>query len=159
MNKMISKLLLLLVGIMIGAISMGNLMNEKLIEKHNLSEKHRILFQLMNMWVKVKQEKISLPEYFYHNDMRNIAIYGFGVVGRLLENELKDTDVSVRYIIDKNAENCSTKNKKYTPDEELPDVDAVVVTAVTYFDEIEKMMSSKMRCPIVSLEDIMFDLV
>lgn len=143
----------------IGAVSMGNLMNQKVIEKYNLSEKYRVLFQLMSMWVKIKQEKIFLQEYFYHNGMRNIAIYGFGAVGRLLECELKDSDISVLYIIDKNADNCLAENRVYTPDEELPDVDAVIVTAVTYFEEIEKNMSSKMRCPIVSLEDIMFDLV
>ncbi len=159
MKKIISKLFLLLAGMTIGAVSMGNIMNEKLIEKHNLSEKHRILFQLMSMWVKIKQEKVSLPEYFYHNGMKNIAIYGYGMVGQLLENELKDSDISVTYIIDKNADSYSIKNKIYIPGEELPDADAVIVTAVTYFDEIEKKLSLKMRCPIISMEDVMFELV
>lgn len=158
MKKLLSRLILLLLGMAIGAVSVGNMMNEKIIEKYNLSEKHRILFQLMCMWVKVKQQQESLAEYFCHNEMKNIAIYGFGVVGRLLGSELKDSNIFVRYIIDKNVNSGSIK-KIYTPDEELPDVDAIIVTAVTYFDEIEKNMSSKMRCPIVSLEDIMFDLV
>lgn len=158
MKKLLSRLILLLLGMAIGAVSVGNMMNEKIIEKYNLSEKHRILFQLMCMWVKVKQKQESLAEYFCHNEMKNIAIYGFGVVGRLLESELKDSNISVRYIIDKSVNSCSIK-KIYTPDEELPDVDAIIVTAVTYFDEIEKNMSSKMRCPIISLEDIMCDLV
>lgn len=159
MKKIISKVLLLLSGMIIGAVSMGNLMNGKLIEKYILSEKHRILFQLMSIWVKVKQERASLPEYFHHNGMRNIAIYGFGAVGQLLKNELKGSDISATYIIDRNTNSWSAEDKIYTPDDELPDVDAIVVTAVTYFDEIEKMLSPKMKCPIVSLEDILFDLV
>ena len=37
------------------------------------------------------------------------------------------------------------------------DVDAIVVTAVTYFDEIEEMLSEKVSCPIISLEDIIYE--
>ena len=39
----------------------------------------------------------------------------------------------------------------------LDDVDAIVVTAVTFFDEIEDELHKKVNCPILSLEDILYE--
>ena len=36
-------------------------------------------------------------------------------------------------------------------------VDAVVVTAITFFEEVEEMLRQKVDCPIISLEDILYD--
>ena len=44
-----------------------------------------------------------------------------------------------------------------SPDDELPDVDAVIVTPVFFFDEIEEMLASKMDADIVSMEDILYE--
>ena len=35
--------------------------------------------------------------------------------------------------------------------------DAVVVTTVTFFDGIEEKFSIKLNCPIISLEDILYE--
>ena len=43
-------------------------------------------------------------------------------------------------------------------DDNLETVDAVVVTAITFFDEIEEQLSAKMDCPILSLEDILYEI-
>ena len=42
-------------------------------------------------------------------------------------------------------------------DDNLEDVDAIVVTAITFFDEIEEQLQSKVSCPIISLEDILYE--
>ena len=41
---------------------------------------------------------------------------------------------------------------------ELGDVDAVVVTAITYFDEVEEQLGRKLDCPVVSLENILYEM-
>jgi hypothetical protein len=38
----------------------------------------------------------------------------------------------------------------------LDKVDVVVVTAITYFNEIEEMLSLRVDCPVVSLENILY---
>ena len=40
----------------------------------------------------------------------------------------------------------------------LEAVDAVIVTPIFFMDEIEEMLSGKMDCPIVSLEDILYEI-
>ena len=47
---------------------------------------------------------------------------------------------------------------KGTADDTFPKVDAVVVTAITFFDEIKMELSKKLECPIISLEEILYEL-
>ena len=77
--------------------------------------------------------------------------------GETLIEELKETNVEAVYGIDKNADNIYVDISMYTIEENLPPVDAVVVTAITFFDEIEKKLSEKLECPIISLEDILYE--
>ena len=44
-----------------------------------------------------------------------------------------------------------------SPDDVLPEVDAVIVTPVFFFDEIEELLVSKMNADIVSIEDILYE--
>ena len=44
-----------------------------------------------------------------------------------------------------------------TPDDDLPEVDLIVVTPVHYFDEIEEMLADKVDCPVISIEDVVYE--
>lgn len=76
--------------------------------------------------------------------------------GERLVEELGASDITVDYVIDQNV--SSNDCKTYKMNEELPCVDAIIVTAITYFDEIESALSEKVDCPIISLEDIIYEL-
>ena len=43
-------------------------------------------------------------------------------------------------------------------EDELEEVDAVIVTAVTFFDDILEKLSQKLDCPVISLEDILYEI-
>lgn len=79
-------------------------------------------------------------------------------LGEHLYDELEGTGIIVQYIIDKNADQIYADVEVKTPDEKLDQVDAIVVTAVYYFDEIEEMLSEKVDCPVLSLEDILYEM-
>ena len=42
-------------------------------------------------------------------------------------------------------------------DDDLENVDAIVVTAITFFDEIAEKLEEKVNCPVISLEDILYE--
>ena len=42
-------------------------------------------------------------------------------------------------------------------DDELESVDAIIVTPIYYFEEIEGKLVEKVDCPIISIEDIMYE--
>ena len=158
MKKGIISIISALLGGIVGAGVVGKSMMEKENSIQIMSDKHFSLFLMMNQWVKVKQERKSLVEYFKKEGYKNIAIYGMSYAGETLLEELKDTDIHVAYGIDKGAESIYAEIKIVSPDDNLQEVDVIVVTAITFFEDIEEKLSKKVNCPIVSLEDILYEL-
>lgn len=78
--------------------------------------------------------------------------------GETLVDELRGTEVKVVYGIDKNADTIYSDIDVFSMEDDLAKVDAVVVTAITFFDEIEENLSEKLDCPILSLEDILYEI-
>ena len=76
-------------------------------------------------------------------------------MGETLVDELKDSDIKVSYGIDQNAGGIYSDIEIFSPEDKLPAVDAVVVTAITFFEEIREMLQEKIDCPVISLEDIL----
>ncbi|GFI15958.1 hypothetical protein IMSAGC009_01118 [Lachnospiraceae bacterium] len=158
MKKGIVGALSLLAGVAGGAIGVGKITGGKVEGWKQLSDKHLALFLMMNQWVKVKQEGKNLSSYFENNNYKKIAIYGMSYAGETLVDELKDTDISIEYGIDKKADTIYSDISMFTMEDTLEEVDAVVVTAITFFDAIEEKLSEKLDCPILSLEDILYEI-
>ena len=78
--------------------------------------------------------------------------------GETLVDELKGTDIQVLYGIDKRGDSIYADIDIVTMEQSLDAVDAVVVTAVTFFEEIEEELCRKVECPILSLGDILYQI-
>lgn len=156
MKKLIVGSVSLLAGIGIGIFLMGEISIDVIKKNSRLSDKHLSLFLLMNQWVQVKQKGMSVAEYLTKNNYKQIAIYGMSYMGGTLVKELKDTEVIVKYGIDIKPDEAYADIDVFSPDQDMPEVDAIIVTAVSAFCEIEKMLHEKVCCPVLSLEDILY---
>lgn len=146
------------VGAGLGALKTGQIMAREIVQKNAESDKFYALFMLMNQWVKVKQEGKKVSEYFEKRGYRNIAIYGMSDVGETLLSELKGTNTKVMYGIDKNATSLYSDIEIVSPVENLEQVDVIVVTAITFFDEIREELRRKVNCDIISLKDVIYEI-
>ena len=142
MKKIGSTILAALTGAVVGAGTVGKIGKDRLAEANAMSIKHLELFKMMAQWVQVKQEGKKLASYFESHGYKKIAIYGMSYVV---------------YGIDKNAASIYADIKILPKIDSLEEVDAIVVTAITFFDEIEKMLAEETDCPVVSLEDVLFE--
>ena len=77
--------------------------------------------------------------------------------GETLVDELRGTGVEVACGIDNNAASMYADVKILEVNDFDENVDAVVVTAITFFDEIEDQLSKRLDCPIISLEDVLYE--
>lgn len=113
-------------------------------------------FYVLDKWLQIKSRGDSLVTYFDDNSIKRIAIYGLGVLGKRLYEELQQEKVKIVCGIDQNAKNIQIDNLEIrTLEDEFPQVDAVVVTPVA-FREIEKEIYQKAgwRTEVVSIEDV-----
>lgn len=129
---------------------MDSLMVEKLTMQRN---RNRELFQCTLRWLELHEDGTSLMPYFRLHNCKKIAIYGAGDLGQMLLKELRrEEDIKVLYFLDRMAE---TNRKEwnvpvYFPQEysALPDVDIVIVTVFSVFEEIQQELI-KIRPDIV----------
>ncbi len=121
--------------------------------------KHGIYYNLFNKWLSLKEEKKSLESFFIKNHINTIAIYGMGMLGLHLIKDLQDSNfINIAYAIDRIVETVDGISIIYKPDEFLPEVDMVVVTAIFSFDEVKQILREKVSCPVISIEEIIKDI-
>lgn len=138
--------------------SLHMLIKKRTEKNKTLEVKHLNDFHLMHRWLQIYQEGKNLAEYLENMGCKKIAVYGMGLAGERLLDEIRGTDIQILYGIDKRAHKFNGEIEVYSLYDELPEVDAVIVTVPMYFDsiklELEKITDSK----IISLEDILYDI-
>ena len=118
--------------------------------------KRSLLYKCMNQFLVLKQKGIDISNFFSDRGIYTIAIYGVHYLGQRLRDELDESKVKVKYAIDKKTEVEDWQIPIFHPDENLPEVDAIIITPVFDFLEIKQKLSVKMECPIISIEALLF---
>ena len=146
-------------------ISMINILIRFLVKARNVIDKKdgdigRLTdyYWLFEHWIDLKSKGRKIEDFFKENNFREIAVYGMGQPGYLLCNELKESAVvEVKYGLDKNftVEKAIVDIRK--PSDNTPLVDAIVVTPIPYFHDIKRELEEKYTCPIISLEDVIYN--
>lgn len=144
-------------GAIVGRTVVKTKLSKTIGRQNDMLNKVHVLYCAFDLWLQIRQEGRTLAEYFERHNYKTIAIYGMKELGERLLDELKDSDIKVCYAIDKNAEHIYADVDIVTPDDELEPVDVIVVTAIYYFHEIAENLSEKVDYPIVSLEDIVYE--
>lgn len=118
-------------------------------------DKYKECTFIFNRWMELKEEQRNLSEYLIEYGYRQIAIYGLGIMGRHLIEELKHTEVSIAYAIDRNTQLVYPGLEVKGLDDILSRVDAIVVTPTFDYDAIWMKLKEKVNYPIISLVEIL----
>ena len=122
------------------------------------SSRYEGYWRILDAWLGLKEEQMSLEKYFIDRNIHSIAIYGMGMLGRHLRRELEDSSICIEYIIDRKADALWTGIKVYAPDDDFPEADMIVVTATYAYTEIRKQLKKRGYGNIVSLNEIIDNL-
>ncbi len=120
------------------------------------TNKFKGYYNILNQWLIIRNQGKSIEDYFKENNYMTVAIYGMGGIGQRVYEELEKTDVDVKYVIDKSLIN--SRLKVFDINDELPYVDVIIVTPIFAFDDIEKELSKKVSYPIVSIEELIYEI-
>lgn len=147
----------ILTGFIAGILELGKILKEEILTINKKLAEQKLFREILLEWLKLINEGRSIANYFHNNHYTRIAIYGMGDLGICFYAQLKETDIFIDHVVDRNAKNIISDAPAYTPDCDLPEVDVVVITAIQFFDEIKNKISEKYNCPIVSLEDVIYE--
>ena len=159
MKKGMTGFLGTVVGAVAGVVVASNLNGKQITQKSEKLDKFKGYYNLLNQWLFLKQAGKSLEEYFVKNGYKTVAIYGMGEMGNRLYDELKNSqEIEMSFAIDKNAASAYSELEVLELEDDLPQVDVIVVTATFAYEEIEKKLNERIDYPIVSLEDVVYEL-
>ncbi|MCM1120971.1 MAG: hypothetical protein NC416_00155 [Eubacterium sp.] len=108
---------------------------------------------LLYKWLVAEKNNINILSVFNSIETENIGIYGYGIVGKQLAKEMKDAQIKITCMIDRNAHNIECDYPIYTLDDELPQLDIIIVTSMN-LNEIKNHMKQE-NCKIILLRDML----
>lgn len=146
-----------LLGFVAGAFTIGKVIANTSNEWKRNADKFMTHMMLFNQWLIVKQSGKNIRDYFEKNNYKKIVIYGMSYAGERLIDELENSGIEVVAAVDKNAKALFAKVPVLLPEQDIPQADCMVVTPVYFMNEIVKNMSERVACPIISLEDILYE--
>lgn len=114
---------------------------------------------VLNQWLTACRYGIHASDFFHKYGYSKIAIYGMGILGRQLREELAESNIQILYYIDRADIQGEKELKKISMDEELPEADCIVVTPVEEFGNIYQTLREKGDIPIVDISEIFDDLL
>ena len=109
-------------------------------------------------WLEIRDAGKRVADYLIAQNVRNIAIYGYGDLGIRLKKELQGSAVTVDYIIDRSVSARDVDCPTYQLSEQLPSVDLIVVTVHGLYAEIWEDIRRYVGYPISSLAHILFEI-
>lgn len=129
-------------------------LNIKLNKKSEHCRKMNEFYWILVPWLSKSINQNQVSKWFIKKSYKNIAIYGYKEIGRLLFQALQNSEIKVKYIIDANADNMYEEVEVVTSEDIQEEVDVIIVTAPFYFQEIYDTIKNKVNCPIVSIVDV-----
>lgn len=131
--------------------------NKTILKIKRQKEKMQRYYNLYSKWIDLDIKNKDISEYLLENGISKVIIYGFGPIGINLYDYLLERNIEVVCVVDKglleqSGELCVRKIDSLSN----TDVDAVIVTAVHVYESVYNDLRKKIKCPILSLENILY---
>lgn len=145
------------VGFLLGLRTSTRKADKKTAKNQELAEKNKTQFFVTLQWLKLRQAGKNISNFLSERGYKKVAIYGMSYIGERVLFELKNAGIEVAYGIDKRAGGVASEIDILSTDDNLPRVDAVIVSETFFFEDVEPMLSEKLSCPVISLEEIVYE--
>ena len=134
---------------------------KKIAQIENEKNRFKNQFDILCQWHRNNLQGCELEKILIERDIHTVAIYGKGIIGRLIYKTLENTSVRVSFFIDKNAENIvQDLNKTIRIDsiKEEQKPDAIIVSLPYDFQKIKQDLHSLLGLDyqILSIEGLIY---
>lgn len=150
-SKKVIALLLYVAGIGFSAFEFGLIVSKN---KDDVIKKYKSYFYLMLEWMTILENGKLISDYLDEKGYTRIAVYGGRDMGEHLVKQIVERDISVAYIIDRSLSRFKYDIPIYTLEDQLPMVDAIIVTPIWDYDNIKTKLSAKVSCPIIPMDNL-----
>lgn len=122
----------------------------------NNEEKLRKNMKCLDKWLSNHEKQKWIADYLKLYRIRQVGIYGYGILGKHLFSELQGQGFPVSWVIDRSfsGDDICCKLVKPEDSDKLEDVDMAVVTSLANVEEMENVLLKFVTGKIVSIEEL-----
>ena len=120
-------------------------------------DRSRRVYRCLERWMTLREEKKNLEEYLRQLGIKKIAIYGAGILGQHLVEELKGSSIAVSYFIDRDSAKQIAGYRTISPYGELEEVDAIIITVVGEFGNVCDALKDKTDARLMGIEEMIYE--
>ena len=100
--------------------------------------------EITNAFQYAYENRCHVIENIKKQNVQKIAVYGYGYFGQCLVKFLEDSDIRVRYVIDRDKDKYEKSVVPiFTLEESLPKCDLIVVTPMLDYEKIKNAIKEK----------------
>ena len=137
-------------------IKIQNYIDKIVVNRLKQIDKFKSYYLMHETWLELYMNNIKIADNLKKQGINKIAIYGYGKIGKNLYKEISKSDIEVCYIIDKQAKKLIGDIPVLDIQEELPKVDAVIVTIPEQYDKIRQELKKICIYKIIYLEEFIY---
>lgn len=119
--------------------------------------KEKTYKQILEMWLTLRDRKITVDTFLKKKGVKTIAIYGAGILGRHLYYELRDTEITIACFLDQNRKADISGVKTIVPEELAEAVDVIVITPILEYEKIKNNLKQRCDRDMISLEAVIYN--
>ena len=110
--------------------------------------------------MKAANEGVTVASFLRNNNYKKVAVFGYGYIGKFLRKELeKDEDISLEYVIDRNADYIKDGIPVYKIEEELPEVDCIIISLVQNEETVHNILENKMDAHVTDVKKLLVNML
>ena len=131
----------------------GELTDQLMKMTYNIN-KFKALYSIVDRWLFLEQdEKFCISSFLETRGIKSVAIYGMASIGKHLLLQLNREGIKVAFGIDRYMGQAEKALPMYRPEEDFPEVDAIIITAYDVVD-IKRDLEQKFHGAIYEIEEI-----
>ncbi len=124
---------------------------------NNKEKLFKEFFTILDQWLTLYEENDDLIEKeLLSKKYRTIGIYGMGTMGYHLVQSLKNSEISIKYIIDDEHRQYCNGIKTVTISDNLTDIEAFIYTNPFENREVLESIERQYKAPVIYLGDLLF---
>lgn len=133
--------------------------DEQMQELSMQNQKNQLAFLWSTRWIQAIQKGFSIKDYLLKNEVNSVAIYGMAQLGCRVFDELENSKITIKYVMDRNNTEASRIINMVNPNEDLPEVDAIIVTVLSQEKELIRWLEKRCTYKVFGLSQIISDLL
>ena len=117
-------------------------------------QQYRSYWETFDKWMTLKEQGRKATDFLEKQGVKNIAVYGLGMIGNHFLEEVRKSNLQIVCGIDGKGDSIHMEFPVITINDDIPDVDAIVVTVTYNYGGIYEKLKEKCQGKIYLINEL-----